>query len=114
MPVAWEVYVASVEDATKVWKVSRELSLGWAGGGGQPRWRADGTELFYIVRNDTVMSVRLDRTVRSRTKKRSACSASQAPGATFPTRCPGCRKYDVTGDRQRFVFVRTVARLASQ
>ena len=40
----WEVYVVSVDDPTKAWKVSRELSLGWAGGGGQPRWRADGRE----------------------------------------------------------------------
>src|SRR5262249_25279903 len=37
----WEIYVTTFPTAAGKWQVSR-------GGGTQPRWRADGKELFYI------------------------------------------------------------------
>jgi Tol biopolymer transport system component len=41
----WEVYVVSFPDQTQKIKVS-------SAGGGQPRWRGDGRELFYKAGND--------------------------------------------------------------
>jgi Tol biopolymer transport system component len=106
----WEVYVASIDDPTKAWKVSRELSLGWAGGGGQPRWRADGKELFYIVGNDTVMSVELDTNGTFTHKEPKRLFRVPGTRGNFPDEMPWLPKYDVTSDGQRFVFVRIVAR----
>lgn len=46
----FEIYVQSFPDPTRVRPVS-------VGGGAQPRWSADGTELFYIALNRDLMSV---------------------------------------------------------
>jgi eukaryotic-like serine/threonine-protein kinase len=46
----WEVYVTSFPDAKGKWQVSQ-------GGGEQPRWRADGKELFYVSRDAKIMAV---------------------------------------------------------
>ena len=62
----FEVYVGSVEDPAKRWKVSRELSNGWGGGGSGPRWRADGKELFYTMGDAMVaVEVSLEGSLRS-------------------------------------------------
>jgi Tol biopolymer transport system component len=37
----WEIYVTTFPDAAGKWQVSR-------GGGTEPRWRADGKEIFYV------------------------------------------------------------------
>jgi Tol biopolymer transport system component len=104
----WEVYVLDVENPARSWKVSRELSMGWAGGGGQPRWREDGRELFYVIGNDTVMSVEVstDAGFTHATPKRLFA----VPGmrGNFPDEMPWLHKYDVTHDGQRLLFVRTV------
>ncbi|HXY11364.1 MAG TPA: protein kinase [Terriglobales bacterium] len=47
---AWEVYVSSFPGATGKWQVSR-------GGGTEPRWRADGKEIFYISPSGMLMAV---------------------------------------------------------
>ena len=47
----WEVYVGEFPAGGR-WQVS-------AGGGVEPRWRADGKELFYVSPNGTLMSVAL-------------------------------------------------------
>jgi Tol biopolymer transport system component len=58
-----------------------------AAGGGTPRWRGDGKELFYIARGGSLMSV--DMTSETATP----VALFQVPGAT----------YDVTRDGQRFL-----------
>jgi Tol biopolymer transport system component len=99
----FEVYVASVDDPTKRRKVSRPLENGWAGGGGGPRWRADGKELYYMM-GDAMMTVDMATgTVRR---------LFAVPGmkGNFPDEAPWLAKYDVTADGQKFVFVRVALR----
>lgn len=99
----FEVYIASVENPETRRKVSRGLENGWGGGGGGPRWRADGKELFYMM-GDAMMVV----DVAAGTARRLFA----VPGmkGNFPDEAPWLAKYDVSADGQRFVFVRTVGR----
>ena len=104
----FEVYVASLKKPEQRWKVSLELSNGWAGGGGQPRWRRDGRELWYVVGNDTLMSVDIepgDTFVAAKPKRLFAVPGMRG---NFPEEAPWLQKYGVTADGQRFLFVRTV------
>ena len=104
----WEVYVAALADPSQRWKVSRELANGWAGGGGQPRWRADGRELFYVLGNDTMMSVEVETEDAFRAAAPKRLFALLGMRGNFPEEAPWLQKYAVTADGQRFVFVRTV------
>lgn len=104
----WEVYVAAVDNPSQTWKVSRELSNGWAGGGGQPRWSSDGKELFYIMGNDTLLSVPVETSGPFSHKPPQRLFALPAMKGNFPEEAPWLPKYDVTSDGRRFVFVRTV------
>jgi Tol biopolymer transport system component len=104
----WEVYVLSVDDPTKTWKVSRELGMGWAGGGGQPRWRGDGRELYYMMGTDTIMSVEVDTTGTFSHAAPKRLFAALGTRGNFPDEMPWLQKYDVTADGQRFLFVRSV------
>jgi hypothetical protein len=99
----FEVYIASVDDPGKHKKVSRSLENGWGGGGSGPRWRADGKELFYMM-GDAMIVV----DVGSGAVKK----LFSVPGmkGNFPDEAPYLAKYDVSGDGQQFVFVRTVSR----
>lgn len=45
----WEIYVTSFPDAKGKWQVS-------TGGGEQPRWRADGKELFFLSPDSKMMA----------------------------------------------------------
>ena len=45
----WEVYVTTFPGAAGKWQISR-------GGGGEPRWRGDGKELFYIGQSGMMMA----------------------------------------------------------
>jgi dipeptidyl aminopeptidase/acylaminoacyl peptidase len=104
----WEVYVASLVEPAQRWKISLELANGWAGGGGQPRWRRDGRELFYVLGNDTVISVEVETESAFRASKPKRLFALLGMRGNFPEEAPWLQKYDVTADGQRFVFVRTV------
>jgi Tol biopolymer transport system component len=104
----WEVYVASLSNPAERWKVSRELSNGWAGGGGQPRWRSDGRELYYVLGNDTMMSVEVETESAFRAAAPKRLFALLGMRGNFPEEAPWLQKYAVTADGQRFVFVRTV------
>jgi Tol biopolymer transport system component len=95
----FEVYVASVDDPRKKRKVSRGLENGWAGGGGGPRWRADGKELFYMM-GDAMLAV---DTTSGVVKKLFSIPGMKG---NFPDEAPWLAKYDVSADGQRFVFVR--------
>ena len=104
----FEVYVAPVDNPSKSWKVSRELANGWAGGGGQVRWRSDGKELFYVMNNEVMLSVEVGDGPKFGQPKR--LFALPAMRGNFPEEAPYLAKYDVTKDGQRFLFVRTVPR----
>jgi Tol biopolymer transport system component len=103
----WEVHVISLKDPSQSWQVSRGLSLGWAGGGGQPRWRADGRELFYIMGNDTMVSVGVSTQGGFTHDKPVKLFSLTDMKGNFPDETPWRHKYDVTRDGQRFVFVRS-------
>jgi Tol biopolymer transport system component len=105
----FEVYVASVADPSKRWKVSRELANGWGGGGGAPRWRADGKEILYMM-GDAMVAVEVS--TEGEFKVGAVKRLFAAPGmmGNFPDESPWVAKFDVTGDGQKFVFVRRVAR----
>jgi serine/threonine protein kinase len=70
-----------------------------AGGGGQPSWRADGKEIFYVAADGKMMAVPVE-----------SGDASFRPGVAKPlfttTLNPsaGAREYDVTHDGQRFLI----------
>lgn len=104
----FEVYVASTADPSRRWKVSRELANGWAGGGGQVRWRRDGKELFYMMGNDTMLSVEVSTAGEFRFSAPKRLFALRGMMGNFPEEAPYLAKYDVTADGQRFVFVRTI------
>ncbi len=99
----FEVYVASIDDPATRRKVSRALENGWGGGGAGPRWRADGKELFYTM-GDAMMVV---DTATWTVKKLFSLPGMKG---NFPDEAPYLAKYGVTGDGQKFVFVRTVVR----
>jgi Tol biopolymer transport system component len=79
-----EVYVTSFPGAEGKFPIS-------TGGGTQPRWRADGTELFYVAPDSMLMAVR----VRT--------GATFDAGATVPLFRLRGTAYDVTRNGERFV-----------
>jgi eukaryotic-like serine/threonine-protein kinase len=79
-------------------------------GGTEPRWRADGRELFYLSLDGKIMAVpiKVDKTIE----------AGQ-PVPLFQTTLntpvnPGLKRYDVTADGQRFLVLSPVAATPAQ
>ncbi|HUQ93974.1 MAG TPA: hypothetical protein VM120_20005 [Bryobacteraceae bacterium] len=103
----FEVYVASVEDPAKRWKVSRELANGWGGGGSGPRWRGDGKELYYMM-GDAMIAVEVSTEGTFKPKAVRRLYAVPGMMGNFPDEAPWLAKYDVAADGQKFVFVRKV------
>jgi serine/threonine protein kinase len=66
----WEVYVSPFPEASSKWLVSR-------GGGEEPRWRADGKELFYVSPEGKLMAASV---------KLGASFEAMTPVALFQTR----------------------------
>ncbi len=89
----WEVYVAPFPSVNGKWQVSR-------GGGGEPRWRRDGKELFYLSSEGKMMAV---------TVKTDGNFEAASPVTLFQTHLGqpissyDLVSYDVTGDGQRFL-----------
>jgi serine/threonine-protein kinase len=88
------------------WQVS-------TGGGIQPLWSANGTELFYMGPNGTMMSTTVDADARSwsaGTPRRLFANPSYytGGGGGFLT-----RHYDVTADGRRFLMVKDNSATAS-
>jgi len=81
-----EIYVSSFPAAGGKWPIS-------TGGGTQPRWRGDGTELFYLTPDRTLMSVHVG------TGSTSTFEAGTA-APLFPIRGTS---YAATADGRRFV-----------
>jgi Tol biopolymer transport system component len=88
----WEVYVSPFPSGTSKWQVSR--------GGGEPRWRRDGKELFYLSAEGKMMAV----PVRLGTSFEAG-----SPLVLFqthlrqPISAQDVFSYDVTGDGQKFL-----------
>jgi serine/threonine protein kinase/Tol biopolymer transport system component len=96
---SFEVYVAPFPVSADWWR--KRIS---SSGGGQPRWRRDGKELFYIASDGTLMAV---STTWEKTFE------AGAPRALFKTRIVGVdsivrvssvTNYAVTADGQRFLI----------
>jgi hypothetical protein len=88
----WEVYVASFPAFTG----RRQVSIA---GGGQPHWRKDGRELFYLSPSGTLMSVDI---------KTGETLETSAPRALFQTPVsmnPRADQYCVTRDGERFIIM---------
>ena len=91
-----EVYAISFPDG----RIKRQVS---SAGGVQPRWRANGTELFFVSLDQQMMTVPIAdpislRTDTPRTLFRVAAIVAQ--GAQGPALFT---LYDVTADGQRFI-----------
>lgn len=85
----WEVYVAAFPSFTE----KRQIS---SGGGGQPLWRKDGKELFYVTFEGTIMAVDV---------KEGQNIETGPPRTLFQTHlrvAPAYDQYRVSGDGQRF------------
>jgi len=94
----WEIYVTSFPAAAGKWQVSR-------GGGTEPRWRADGAEIFYIGRNGMLTAVSVNG---------ATTFVTGTPTPLFPIygRAPisstDICTYDVAKDGKRFLVNRYV------
>jgi Tol biopolymer transport system component len=94
----WEVYVTTFPDAAGKWQVSR-------GGGTEPRWRADGKEMFYISTTGTMMAVPVSS---------ESTFATGTPVPLFqvygraPISSTDLFTYDVARDGKRFLVNRYV------
>lgn len=90
----WEIYVSPFPDAGSKWQVSR-------GGGEEPRWRADGKELFFVSPDGKLMASNV---------KLGASFEAMTPVALFQTRrrqkisSQDVFTYAVTGDGNKFLF----------
>ena len=100
----WEIYVTSFPEAKAKWQVSN-------GGGEQPRWRADGKELFFLSGKGKIMSVPV---------KGGANFDSGAPVELFqadPRELVATSEqlvYDVSQDGQRFLINTQVKQAGSE
>jgi Tol biopolymer transport system component len=85
-----EVYVQSLPPATGRWQVS-------VNGGGQPRWRGDGKELFFLSLGGKMMAV--DMSLGTRV-------AAGVPRELFQTAISSVAigHYDVSTDGRKFLI----------
>ena len=88
-----ELFVRSFPEAAGKRQVSTS-------GGDQPRWRADGKELFYLALDGTLMAVPTDGTGNTF----ETGSARPLFQTGISPRAGGYRGYDVTGDGERFLL----------
>ncbi|MGH9955584.1 MAG: protein kinase domain-containing protein [Pyrinomonadaceae bacterium] len=93
---AQEVYVRTFPDSGGKWRVS-------TGGGNQPAWRRDGSELFYIAADRQLMSVDF---------RLGAAFEASVPKGLFVTRVIALadfrNQYEPTADGQRFLINSTL------
>jgi hypothetical protein len=90
----FEVYVAAYPSGAK-WQVSQD-------GGIEPRWRADGRELYYVDRDNFITAVEVTRTA----------GAFEAGSSTKLFQFHGGRggwRYDVSRDGARFLVTRPLS-----
>ncbi len=88
----FEVYVQPFQGEGEKQRISM-------GGGGQPRWRGDGRELFYLALDGTMMAVEMNM---------GDTLEPAAPEILFQTginTSPTTDQYAVTADGQRFLIL---------
>ncbi len=94
----WEIYVTSFPGTAGKWQVSR-------GGGGEPRWRGDGKEIFYIAPSGMLMAVPVSG-------ETTFATGTPAPLFQIHGRAPisstDVFTYDVAKDGKRFLVNRYV------
>ena len=86
-----EIYVRNFPSSGGQWQVSTD-------GGGQPHWRRDGKELFFIAPDRKLMAVDI---------KLGSTFGMGTPHALFQTQVSGFmspNRYDVSADGQRFLI----------
>ena len=94
----WEIYVTTFPGAEGKWQVSRE-------GGMEPRWRADGKEIYFVSQSGMLMAAPVST---------QGGFSSGTPVPLFPLRgrtyisSTDLYTYDVTRDGQRFLVNRFV------
>jgi hypothetical protein len=96
----FEIYVTSFPALDQKLKVTDA-------GGGRPRWRADGKELFFLMLQSPVMAVDFMPGPKISAGIPHQLFAPNAPGGANPTR----HLWDVSADGQRF-FTRTASSIA--
>jgi len=100
----WEIYVTSFPEPRGKWQVS-------VGGGEQPRWRADGKELFYLSSDSKIMAVPV--TIGANFEAGTPVSLFQAtPRQPIPIF--DLFVYDVSRDGQRFLINTQVKQAETQ
>ena len=93
-----EVYVQPYPTVERKWRIS-------SGGGGQPRWRRDGREIYYVDPQGSLMAVSVSLHPAFEAGAPVMLIRSQFP----PTRLfyyGGAANYDVSADGQRFLINR--------
>ena len=90
----WEVYIASLPEL----KRKRQVS---SNGGGQPQWRRDGRELFYLALDGKLMSVQVRGGSEIETGLPQELFQAQLASGDVD---PGYQQYGLTGDGQRFLM----------
>jgi Tol biopolymer transport system component len=85
-----EVYVRNFPSTGSQWQVS-------AGGGGQPHWRRDGKELFFVAPDRKIMAVDVKLGTNFTMGTPHALFQSQVSSYAAPNR------YDVSADGQKFL-----------
>ncbi|MBI4263725.1 MAG: hypothetical protein HY657_05080 [Acidobacteria bacterium] len=91
-----EVYVQSVPAGTGRWQISPN-------GGFEPRWRADGRELFYVAADRRLMSVTVAETggaLQAGVPRPLFATEIDVNPVSYPS------QYDVSRDGQRFLIKR--------
>ncbi len=91
-----QIFVSSFPGANSKWQVS-------ANGGGAPRWRADGRELFYLSEDNKLMAVEI--------QEKGGSLEIGSTQTLFPVSASSSLllPYDVTSDGKKFVIVVPVA-----
>ena len=89
----WEVYVQSFPTPGNKYVVS-------SGGGGEPQWRADGRELFYMALDQTLMSVAVTPAGAWRSERPVALFRASVTGDITRYRT----RYQVAANGQRFLL----------
>ncbi|MGH9531360.1 MAG: hypothetical protein ACRD2Q_03145, partial [Terriglobales bacterium] len=93
----WEVYVTRYPQMQGKFQVSN-------GGGGDPQWRSNGKEIFYVDRKNTLFAVPVSarETFETGTPVRLFTTRGRDPVSSTDS-----YTYDVTADGQRFLVNRT-------
>jgi eukaryotic-like serine/threonine-protein kinase len=94
---AHEIYVRAFSSTAAPSTATHSSMLVSRGGGSSPRWRRDGTELFYLAPDDKIMVAQVSAGPEFRASP--ATPLFQAPAGTVLG--------DVAGDGQRFLLLQT-------